>query len=75
MAKIIDDIELTDFSRTHFSSFDSHAYTFEVVYFVNSSDYRTHMDIKQQILLGIKSYLEKEKIDIPFPTQTIKLEK
>lgn len=75
IAKIIDDIELTDFSRAHFASLDSHAYTFEVVYFVNSSDYRTHMDIKQQILLGIKSYLEKEKIDIPFPTQTIKLEK
>lgn len=71
--KIIEGIEGTRFERAHFFSFDDSALTFEVVYFVDSSDYNVFMDIQQQINLEIKEAFEKKGIGIAYPTRTVYL--
>lgn len=73
--KIIDDIEITDLDRVHFNKFGDSALNFEVVYYLNSSEYNDYMDTQQDINLKIKEQFEKEGIEMAFPTQTIFLNK
>lgn len=63
--------ELCKVDRVHFKEFGSFSLNFEIVYFIDSSDYNKYMDIQQQINFGIAEAFEKEKIEIAFPTQTI----
>jgi len=48
---------------------------FEVVYYLNSSDYNKYMDTQQEINLAIKEKFEKESIKFAYPTQTIFINK
>ncbi|MBN1860639.1 MAG: mechanosensitive ion channel family protein [Candidatus Thermoplasmatota archaeon] len=73
--EIIGKCQLCQIDRIHFREFGAFSLNFEVVYFIDSSDYNTYMDIQQQINFGIAEAFEKEKIEIAFPTQTIYLEK
>jgi small-conductance mechanosensitive channel len=73
--KIVGELEVCEFDRAHFKSFGDSALMFEIVYFVNSPSYRVYMDAQQKINLEIKEALEREKINIAFPTQTIHLVK
>lgn len=75
IAEIIKKIKLADLDRVHFKEYGDFSLNFEIVYYVNSSDYTTYMDIQQKINLAIKERFEKEKIEMAFPTQTIHLEK
>ena len=70
---IIDNCQLCKIDRIHFKEFGAFSLNFEVVYFIDSSDYNKYMDIQQQINFGIAEAFEKENIDIAFPTQTILL--
>lgn len=71
---VIENIDLTEFSRTHFSEFGDFNLVYEVVYFVETSDYGKYMDIQQAINLGILKKLQKESIEFAYPTQTVHLE-
>lgn len=73
--EIIGKCQLCQIDRIHFRDFGAFSLNFEVVYFIDSSDYNKYMDIQQQINFGIAEAFEKEKIEIAFPTQTIHLEK
>lgn len=68
---IIKGIQLLEVDRVHFKEFGDFALKFEVVYYLNSSDYSVYMDKQQEINLKIKETFDKEKIVIAFPTQTI----
>jgi len=68
---IIDKIELADIDRVHFNKFGDFSLNFEVVYYLNSSDYNKYMDTQQEINLAIKERFEKEGIEMAYPTQTI----
>lgn len=68
-------IEKVEFSRCHFAKFQDSSLEFELVYYVNSSDYNIYMDVQEKINLALKKGLEKEKIEMAFPTQTIYLNK
>ena len=72
---IITKVKLADFDRAHFNIYGDFALNFEVVYYVNSSDYNQHMDTQQEILLEIKRAFEKEKIEFAYPTQTVFVKK
>ncbi|MDA2922134.1 mechanosensitive ion channel family protein [Patescibacteria group bacterium AH-259-L07] len=72
---IIESVELTRFDRTYFIEFGDSALLFEVVYFVQSPDYKTYRNIHQEILYKIKRTFEENKIIMAYPTQTIYLEK
>jgi small-conductance mechanosensitive channel len=73
--KIINKIDKAEVDRVHFKEFADFSLNFEVVYYVDSSDYNVHMGIRQKINLGIKKAFEKAKIEMAFPTQTIFLKK
>jgi len=65
----------TIFDRAHFSSYGDFSLTFEVVYYVLSSDYNKYMDIQQEINFKIKEEFEKKAIEFAFPTQTLYVNK
>ncbi len=68
---IITRVELSDVDRVHFKEFGDSALMFEVVYFLNTSDYTKYMDTQQEINLAIKSEFEKEGIEMAYPTRTL----
>lgn len=71
--EIISRIDDADFDRAHFYSFGDFNLIFEVVYYVQGSNYKRYMDIQQQINVGIYEQFAERKIDFAYPTQTIYL--
>jgi len=69
--RIIEDIELAEFDRAHFTEFGNFTLDFEVVYYMKTSDYNEYLDAQQKINLGIIEAFDKEGVIMPFPTQTI----
>lgn len=63
------------FDRTHFTTYADSALVFDVVYFVESSDYKTYLDTNQAINLEIKEAFEKEGVEMAYPSQTLYVEK
>ena len=60
----IDGRETVRFDRAHFKDLGGSAYTFEVVYWVRTPDYRTYMDAQQAINLALVRAFENEGIPI-----------
>ena len=75
VADVIGKTEHADIDRVHFREFGDSSLIFEVVYYLDSSDYTEYMNAQQQINFGIKEAFEKEKIEFAYPTQTIMLNK
>lgn len=73
--EIIKGISKIEFDRCHFKDIGDTSFDFELVYFVNTSDFKEYMDIRQKINLDIVKMFYKEKIDFAYPTQTVHLEK
>jgi small-conductance mechanosensitive channel len=73
--KLMADIELADLDRAHFKEFADFSLNFEVVYYLNSSDYNKYMDTQQEINLKIKEAFEIEGIEMAYPTQKIFINK
>ena len=73
--KIINDVKLAEFNRAHFSEFGDFTLNYEVVYYIKTPNYAKYMDIKQEINFGLLEVFEKESIVMPYPTQTILLDK
>ncbi|ELS04101.1 small-conductance mechanosensitive channel [Xenococcus sp. PCC 7305] len=69
ITEIINNTENTIFDRAHFSGYGSYSLDFEIVYFINTSDYAIYMDAQQQINLKIKSEFAKRSIEFAYPTQ------
>ncbi len=61
--------------RVYFKTFGDFALIFEIVYFMNTSDYKTYLETQEKINLKIKEEFEKEGIEFAYPTQTVILEK
>lgn len=75
MEESIKEVASTIFDRAHFASYGDFSLTFEIVYYVLSSDYNKYMDIQQEINFKIKEEFEKKNIEFAFPTQTLYLNK
>lgn len=73
--KITGKFELVELNRVHFKEFGEFSLNFEIVYYLNSADYKEHMDIQQEINLDIKEEFRREEIEFAFPTQKIFLNK
>ncbi len=63
------------FDRAHFAKFGAYSLDFEVVYFVESAQYLTYMNVQQAINLKIFKVFEDAKIGFAYPTQTILVSK
>lgn len=71
VARIIAGVPDTRFDRAHFQAFDEYQLTFEVVYFVLSSDYNKYMDIQQEINLALLQGLRDLQVQFAFPTRSL----
>jgi small-conductance mechanosensitive channel len=71
VATVIKGVADADFDRAHFLAFDDYQLTFEVVYFVLSSDYNKYMDIQQEINLGLLQGLRDLEVQFAFPTYSL----
>jgi len=72
---IIEDIIVTQesarFDRAHFQAFGDYSLSFEIVYFVESSDYRLYMNIQQAVNYEIFRRFADAGIEFAYPTQKI----
>lgn len=73
--EIVENTDNVDFDRAFLVKFGDFAIIFEIVYFVQSSDYLMHLESQQKILFKIKEVFEKENIEFAYPTQTLYLKK
>ncbi len=73
--QIIDGLEHARFDRAHFRNFSDSSLDFEVVYFMKTPDFNTYMDTQQSINLAIKEGLDKQGIEMPYPTRTVYVSK
>lgn len=71
LKKIILSNKITTFDRVHFTTLGSYALTFELVYFVDSSDYNIYMDARNDINYKIIGNFRKKKISFAYPTQSV----
>ncbi|UCE96003.1 MAG: mechanosensitive ion channel family protein [Candidatus Bathyarchaeota archaeon] len=71
IAEIIKKIEMTEFGTVHFRQFGDFSFDFDVVYYIKKGDYTKYLDIQQRINFGILEEFEKEKINMPYPTQKV----
>jgi len=69
--EIITQIPEATFDRAHFAAYADFSLNFEVVYYINNSDYKKYMDIQQEINFQLKEAFEKQKIEFAYPTQTV----
>ncbi len=74
VADIIAQTELAELDRVHFKEFGEFNLNFEVVYHMKSPDHVKYMDTQQEINFAIIEAFENEDIEMPFPTQTIRLQ-
>lgn len=73
--EITERIDNVDFDRAHFKAYGDFSLNFEIVYFLNSSNYNEYMDAQQRMNLEIFEAFAKEGIEFAYPTQTLFVEK
>jgi len=67
--------EKVEFDRVHFQEFGDSNLIFEVVYYMQVSDYNVYMDTQESINFKILEEFEKEGIEMAYPTQTLYVKK
>jgi small-conductance mechanosensitive channel len=60
--------------RCHLIALGDFSLTYEVLFFIDSSDYKTYLDIQQNIFLDIMDAFSQKGIDFAFPGQTFILQ-
>ena len=71
----VEGVEDVRFDRAHFASYGDSALVYDVVYFVETSDYNTYMDRQQEINFKIMDSFKEEGIEFAYPTQTLYVKK
>jgi small-conductance mechanosensitive channel len=69
--EIISTQAIATFDRTHFVSFGDSSLNYEIVYFINSTDFLVYMDTHHDVCLRIFEKFEKEQVEFAYPTQTV----
>lgn len=69
--RIIEDQPLTRFDRAHLFAFTDLGLQYEVVYYIQGSDYNLYMDIQQAINLALWDALEQEGLGFAVPARRI----
>lgn len=76
---IVEDVvvkqDLARFDRAHFREYGDYSLNFEIVYYVESSDYKLYMDIQQAVNLEIFRRFAAAGIEFAYPTQTLFVER
>ena len=61
------------FDRAHLSGLAAPSFNYEVVYYVDNTDYTIYMDIQQEIYLRIVALLQAQDVALALPVQTVQL--
>jgi len=72
---VVESVKDVEFDRGFFEKFGDSALVFEVVYFVDQSDYNLYAERNQEISFELKKRLNDEGMEMAFPTQTVYLKK
>lgn len=68
---IVTKYEQVEYERGHFTAFAESSLDFEFVYHITVPEYKTYMDIQQEINLAILRTFEQEGIQFAHPTRTL----
>ncbi|AYB31395.1 mechanosensitive ion channel family protein [Chryseolinea soli] len=68
--KIVEAQKETTLDRVHFLTYGEYSLKYEIVYFVENSDYNRYADIQQEINLQIYDAFLAKGIQFAYPTQT-----
>ncbi len=71
LKNIVESNPAVTFDRAHFQKLGSFSLDYEVVYFIENSDYVQYMDIQQKMNLEIFKTFASEGIEFAYPTQTL----
>jgi small-conductance mechanosensitive channel len=71
MEEIIAGVEHATFARSHLTGFGASTLDFETVYHIEVPDYMVFMDSRQKVALQVLKRFEDENIEMPYPTQTV----
>ncbi len=66
--------KLTEFDRSHFSSYSESSLDFETVFYVLSAEFNVYMDIQQAINLRIFEEFQDRGIEFAYPTRMLYLQ-
>lgn len=69
--QIFNKIDTARLDRVHFTTFADSSLLYEVVYYVNTSDYYVFLDAQQRFNHELMEAFAKDSIEFAFPTQTI----
>ena len=75
LKKIVSAEKHVRFDRAHFTAMNDYSLDFEVVFHVDNSDYEVYLKAQQNINLAVLKAFEEEGIEMPYPTQTVYLNK
>jgi small-conductance mechanosensitive channel len=73
--QIIKSQALVTFDRAHLATLGTYSLNFEVVYFIESSEYLDYMNVQQEINLKIFKEFAANGIEFAYPTQTLIMNK
>jgi len=68
---LIERIPEATFDRCHLDQLGDYSLDFECVYYVESSDFLVHMDVKHRILIELIELFRQEGIEFAYPTQVL----
>lgn len=71
VTRIFESLEGGRLDRVHFTSFGDSALIFEIVYFVESSEYAQYLNIQQSFNFDLMKQFAELGIEFAYPTQTI----
>jgi small-conductance mechanosensitive channel len=69
--KIIEGQKETTLDRVHFLTYGEYSLKYEIVFFVENSDYNRYADIQQEINFQIYDAFQAKGIQFAYPSQTI----
>ena len=72
--EIIEKQQNVTFDRCHLIALSDYSLAFEVLYFIDSSDYKLYLDTQQKIYREILNAFSAKEIDFAFPGQTFALQ-
>jgi len=72
--QIINKQQHVTFDRCHLIALGDFSLTYEILYFIGSSDYKLYLEIQQNVYFEIINAFSSEGIDFAFPGQTIILQ-
>lgn len=64
---------LVRFDRAHLASIAAPVFNYEVVYYVDNTDYAVYMDTQQEIYLQLLGGLQARGVELALPVQTVRL--